>query len=91
MRFSVIVYPGSKRETIGGDYAGSLIVRVQAPAVDAKANQATLSLIARTFEVPKASVRLLIGQTSRRKVIEILASTSAHEATLAELLATSAR
>jgi uncharacterized protein len=91
VRFSVIVYPGSKREAIGGDYAGSLMVRVQAPAVDAKANLAALALIAKTFEVPKASVQLLVGQTSRRKVLEIRGSTPAHEAKLALLLATPAR
>jgi uncharacterized protein len=86
-----MVYPGSKRDAVGGDYAGSLMIRVQAPAADAKANLAVISLVAKTFEVPKASVQLLVGQTSRRKVVEIRGATPAHEAKLAMLLATPAR
>ncbi len=91
MRFSVIVHPGAKRVSVGGDYAGSLIVRVSAPAIDNKANDAALAALATVFSVRRSSLHLVMGQKSRRKVFELLGANDAHLAILETLLATPAR
>lgn len=50
---------------------GALNVRVAAPPVDGAANAALVRLVARTLEVPIVQVRLVVGATARRKVIEV--------------------
>jgi hypothetical protein len=46
-------------------------VSVQAAPVAGKANEAVVQLLANYFSVPKSSVKLLRGQSSRKKLFEI--------------------
>jgi uncharacterized protein len=75
MRVSVRVSPGSSHTEVGGRYGTTdppvLIVRVQAPAVDGKANVAVERALASAFEVQRSAVRLLAGRAGRTKVIEV--------------------
>lgn len=75
MRVSVRVYPAAKRPSVGGRYGSSeppvLVVRVAAPAVDGKANDAVLESVATAFGVPRRSARIVSGARSRTKVVEI--------------------
>jgi len=48
-----------------------LQVRVTAPPVDGKANKALTALLAKEFKVPKSKIRILQGESSRDKVIEL--------------------
>lgn len=48
-----------------------LVVRVKAPAVDGKANEAAIKLIAQYYDIPKTKVKLTRGANSRQKVFEI--------------------
>jgi len=60
----------SKSEIIGAE-ADWLRVRLQAPPVDGKANAELAALFAKTFGIPKRSVELLTGDTSRLKRIKL--------------------
>ena len=72
MRLSVRVAPGSVREEIAGLMAdGALKVRVNAPAVENRANEALISLLSRELKVPKSAIRIRRGGASRRKVVDI--------------------
>lgn len=42
-----------------------------AAPVDGKANAALIRLLAREFRVPKSKIRILHGETSRDKLIEL--------------------
>lgn len=56
---------------MAGVHGDALKIRIAAPAVDNKANDALIAFLAETLSTPAAHVRLRRGGTSRRKVIEI--------------------
>jgi len=71
---AVHVQPGAKKSEIAGLHGEALKVRIAAPAVDDKANLALLAFIAERVGVARSKVRLLRGERSREKQIEILAA-----------------
>ena len=64
---SVHVQPGAGRSAVVGRHGQAVKVRVAAPPVDNRANEATLALLATTLDVPPGSVALVSGDTSRMK------------------------
>ena len=76
------IQPGAKKSEIAGLYGDALKIRLAAPPVDGKANEALIRFIAETLGLPKAAVSLKSGQTSRQKVIEIESVTAERLATL---------
>ena len=68
---AVKVQPRASRNELGPLMGAELKVKVTAPPVDSKANDALLLLLAQTLDVPKSKVQLAKGQSSRRKVIRI--------------------
>ena len=57
---------------MGGRYGDdTLVVAVQAPAVDGRATQAALDALAEAVDAPNREVRLISGRTSRTKVVEL--------------------
>jgi uncharacterized protein len=50
---------------------GVLVVRVTAPAIEGKANEAVRRLVAKRLRVPRSSVTIVRGHRSRDKVIQI--------------------
>jgi uncharacterized protein len=71
MRFTIWVRPGSTHPGVGGEHAGSLVVRVSARAVDGKATEAALAAVADAFGVRRNAVALVSGATSRTKVVDV--------------------
>ncbi len=65
------VQPNAKKTESAGEYDGALKVRLHAPPVDGRANDALLGWIAVTLGLPRQQVVLKSGQTSRRKRIQI--------------------
>lgn len=47
-------------------------IRLTAPPVDNKANQALIRLLSEYFDVPKQSISILKGATKRQKLIEVM-------------------
>jgi hypothetical protein len=67
----VRVQPRAGRERIEGERAGSLLVKVNAPPVEGKANEAVCRLLARAAGVPARAVELVRGARSRDKVLRL--------------------
>jgi uncharacterized protein len=65
------VQPGAARTEFAGEYGGRLKLRLAAPPVDGKANDALVAFLAEYYGVPKRNVRILAGTSSRRKRILI--------------------
>jgi uncharacterized protein len=70
-RLTLRVQPRSRKNEIAGERAGALVVRVTAPPVDGKANEAVRRLIARRLRVPTARVSIVRGESSREKLLEV--------------------
>ena len=70
VRIAVRVVPrSSKNEIIREE--GTLKVRLNAPPVDGAANEALIALLAKHLNLPKRSLQIVQGATSRQKVVEI--------------------
>ena len=65
------VQPNAKKTESVGEHDGALKVRLHAPPIDGRANDALLTWIAQTLGVPRQQVVLKSGQTSRRKRIQV--------------------
>lgn len=65
------VQPGAKRTEITGLHGEALKIRLAAPPVEGRANEALLRFIAECFEVPLRQVQLKQGSQSRHKQITI--------------------
>ena len=64
---SVHVQPGAKREGAGPLHGGRLRLRVNAPPEGGRANARVVELVAELFELKRAEVELVSGETSRQK------------------------
>lgn len=65
------ISPNAKRTQADGLHDGALRVRLAAPPVDGKANQALIDWLAGELGCPKRAVLLLRGHASRRKQLQI--------------------
>ena len=67
--FAVRLHPRAKKNAITGEVGAALKVALTAPPVDGKANAACIDFFAKLLKVPRSSVTIASGQTSRNKVI----------------------
>lgn len=70
-RLTIKVTPNAGRSEITGLTDGVLQVKVAAPPVKGKANRELIAFLGKALGVPKSSILVVKGQTSRSKVIEI--------------------
>ena len=68
------IQPGAKKTEVAGLYGDALKIRLAAPPVDGKANAALITFVADRLGLGKSAVHLKSGQTSRRKVLEVIAA-----------------
>ncbi len=71
---SVHAQPGSKRTEVAGRHGDALKIRVAAPALEDRANEALVAYLAERFAVPRRAVTLLAGAKSREKRFSIRGS-----------------
>jgi uncharacterized protein (TIGR00251 family) len=69
--FLVRVQPRASKDEIAGEMAGALKVRLRAPALEDRANEALVEFLAQLLKTPKSAVRILSGERSRTKRISI--------------------
>ena len=71
VEITVRVAPRSSRDAVEGEYNGALKVRLTAPPVDDRANDALCRLLAERLKVPVSAVRIVAGEKSRTKRVSI--------------------
>ena len=75
--FAVRVQPRASNDEILGEHQDGLKIRLTAPPVDDRANQALCKLLAMRLKVPLTAVRIASGERSRTKRVEIFGVTAA--------------
>ena len=68
---AIRVHPRAKKNAITGEVGDALKVSLTAPPVEGKANEACIDFFARLLKVPRSSVSIAAGQSSRNKVIRV--------------------
>lgn len=71
MIVNVRVIPRARKNQVTADSDGTLRVHTTAVPSDGAANEAVIKMLAKHFDVPKTSVRIIRGETARNKVIEL--------------------
>ena len=70
-RLRVRAAPRASRTEIAGEQGGALRVRLQAPPVDGRANEALCAFVAEAAGVPKGRVAVVSGPASREKLVRV--------------------
>jgi uncharacterized protein (TIGR00251 family) len=73
--FAVRVQPRSSRDEIVGVIEGAMKIRLCAPAVENRANEALVEFLAGILKTSKSAVRIRSGEQSRSKRVEIFGVT----------------
>jgi uncharacterized protein (TIGR00251 family) len=75
--FAVRVQPRARKDEIAGEVGGVLKVRLRAPALEGRANEALVEFLAGVLNRSRAAVRILSGERSRMKRVEVRGVTEA--------------
>ena len=71
VRLRLRVQPRASRTEVAGTHGDAIRVRLTAPPVDGAANEALVRFLAERLGVSRAAVRVVSGDTSRSKVVEV--------------------
>jgi uncharacterized protein (TIGR00251 family) len=74
LSFKVHVQPGASRNQILGLHGDALKLKLTAPPVEGKANKACVEILSEALGVPKNSIKIVSGHSSRHKNIRITCS-----------------
>lgn len=69
--FAVKVHPRAKKNAITGELGDALKLSLTTPPSEGRANEACIEFLAKLLKVPRSSVTIASGQTSRNKVIRV--------------------
>jgi uncharacterized protein (TIGR00251 family) len=65
------IVPNAKRDEVVGEHGDAVKIKVAAPALEGKANEALLEFIAEKLGVHRRDIALVAGEKSRDKAIEV--------------------
>ena len=71
LTFTISATPRASVNAVAGERDGALLVRVMAPPVDGKANEAVVALLAKALGVPRGEVRVERGAAARTKRVSV--------------------
>ena len=69
--FAVKVHPRARKNAITGTMGDALKLALTAPPVEGRANQAVIEFFVDLFQIPRSSVTIASGETSRNKVVRV--------------------
>jgi uncharacterized protein (TIGR00251 family) len=71
MKINIYVQPGAKKSGYAGEYDGKVKLKVSAPPVEGAANEEVVRFFSKLLKVPRSSVRIVSGELSRHKTVEV--------------------
>ena len=69
--FRLRVQPRAARDEVAGEHNGAIKLRISAPPVEGRANDACRRLIAKLVGVSPSRVEIIAGESSKDKVIRV--------------------
>ncbi len=63
--------PGAKKTELQGEHDGRLKLRLAAPPVEGRANEALIEWLSKTLQIRRANIELLAGDLSRLKRVRV--------------------
>jgi uncharacterized protein (TIGR00251 family) len=69
--FAVKVKPRAKKNALMGEVGNAMKLALTAPPTDGRANEACIEFFANLLDVPRSSITIASGETSRNKVIRV--------------------
>jgi uncharacterized protein (TIGR00251 family) len=69
--FTVKVHPRARKNAITGELGDALKISLTAPPVEGQANEACIEFLANLLNLPRSSITIASGHSSRRKVIRV--------------------
>jgi len=76
VRLDVSVQPRSSRNQVVGEQNEALKIKLTAPPVEGEANAALVDFLSHYLKLPRKDIKLIKGETSRHKIIEIMGISS---------------
>ena len=73
----VKVHPRARKNAITGVVGDAIKIALTAPPVEGRANEACIEFVAKFLNVPRSSVTIAAGESSRQKLIRIAGMTAA--------------
>lgn len=71
MKIIVKIKPNSKENSVAKTGENEFALRVKAPAKEGRANEAVIKLLSAYFDVPKTSIAIIKGHSSKNKIISL--------------------
>jgi uncharacterized protein len=68
----VRIIPNAKKTEFAGYRENELVLRLNAPPVEGKANKAAVEFLSTYLKVPRSAVSISSGEKSRHKIFEIV-------------------
>ena len=75
--FQVKVSPRARKNAITGTWGDALKLALTAPPVEGRANEACIEFVAKLLNVPRSSVTIAAGESSRQKLIRVAGARAA--------------
>jgi uncharacterized protein (TIGR00251 family) len=69
--FAVRVQPRARKNAIRGQVGGALKLALTAPPLQGRANEACIEFLAELLKLPRSSITIAAGETSRNKVMRV--------------------
>jgi len=74
--FAVKVHPRARKNAITGELGDALKLSLTTPPSEGRANDACIEFFAKLLKVPRSSITIASGQTSRNKLIRVAGVTA---------------
>ena len=70
-RLDVKVVPGASRDEVAGTMGNAVKIKLRAPPVEGRANEALIEYLAEKLDLPRRAISLERGDTARLKLLRI--------------------
>ena len=70
-KLKIRAVPNAPKSHCAGAYGDGVKIKIAAPAMDGKANAELIKYLAKTLGISKSGVKILSGESSRDKIVEV--------------------